>query len=80
MSPTDQEGRRRRTHTVQLSMRSLALMEDTAQTSGRHLMEAKKIESPQIFNLTYARVCHQLIDDLHGKEGKDGLLSKAIHS
>ena len=78
MSPTDQEGRRRRTHTAQLSMRSLALMEGTAQTCGRHLKEAK-IESPQIFNLTYARVCHQLIDDLHGKEGKDGLLSKAIH-
>ena len=79
MSPTDQEGRRRRTHTVQLSMQSLVLMEGTAQTCGRHLKEAK-IESPQIFNLTYARVCHQLIDDLHGKEGKDGLLSKAIHS
>ena len=79
MSPTDQEGRRRRTHTVQLSMRSLALMEGTAQTCGRHLKEAK-IESPQISNLTNARVCHQLIDDLHGKEGKDGLLSKAIHS
>ena len=78
MSPTDQEGRRRRTHTVQLSMRSLVLMEGTAQTCDCHLKEAK-IESPQIFNLTYARVCHQLIDDLHGKEGKDGLLSKAIH-
>ena len=78
MSPTDQEGRRRRTHTVQLSMRSLALMEDTGQTCDRHLKEAK-IEPPQIFNLTYARVCHQLIDDLHGKERDDGLLSKAIH-
>ena len=79
MSPTDQEGRRRRTYTVQLSMQSLALMEGTAQTCGRHLKEAK-IEPPQIFNLTYARVCHQLIDDLHGKERKDGLLPKAIHS
>ena len=53
-------------------------MEGMAQTCDCHLKEAK-IESPQIFNLTYARVCHQLIDDLHGKEGKDGLLSKAIH-
>ena len=79
MSPTDQEGRRRRTNTVQLSMQSLVLMEDTAQTCGRHLKEAK-IDSHQIFNLTYARVCHQLIDDLHGKEGNNGLLSKAIHS